>query len=405
MTKKELTAEAISPNGERLLQTNANKSRGRGLFVIPVAYLFGIMTLLGLLMGWENYQLILSWRKYNPSFAKEAANQLMDFYAWGLISLLIWQLMRVFSLQGPKWKRDLAAHLVISVAMAPFATLLYIAGIAATRLGTDTMTVMARLRLNLRSEVIPNAIEYLTIVAIIVSVEYYRRYQHEEQEKLQLQHALTESKLQTLRAQLNPHFLFNAMNSVSCLLHRDAAAADTMLSRVANLLRLTLARDNSREVRLLEEVELAEEYLEIQKIRFGPRLKLDIDIADDALEALVPNMLLQPLVENACVHGIARTHGECRLTIEARLEQGCLVLTIYNDGPPVRRDWKTHSGIGLRNTMERLSLLYDDDTKLELSNVQSGVRLRLRIPVHAAPGGTAAYSSISATTPIQPSVM
>lgn len=408
MIRKQLTPETISsdpPYGERLLQTSSAKSRGRGFFVVPVAYLFGIMTLLGLLMGWQNYQLILSWRKYSPSFANEAANQLIDFYAWGLVSLLIWQIMRVFSLQGPKWKRDLAAHLLISVAMAPFATLLYIAGIAATRLGTDTMTVMARLRLNLRAEVIANAIEYLTILAIIVSIEYYRRYRDEEQEKLRLQHALTESKLQTLRAQLNPHFLFNAMNSVSCLLHRDAAAADTMLSRVANLLRLSLARDDSREVRLLEEVELAEEYLEIQKIRFGSRLKLDIDIADEALEARVPNMLLQPLVENACVHGVARRRGECRLTIQARPEGQDLVIVICNDGPPVRRDWQTQSGIGLRNTRERLSLLYGPDATLDLSNVPDGVRLRLRIPLNIDRAQATGYKSLPASASVQPNVM
>jgi len=381
------------------------RNSGRGLFVIPVTYLFAIMTVLALLMGWQAYQLAVGWHRPNPSFADQAANQLIDYYCWSLIALFIWQIMRVFSLQGRKWKRDLVAHVLISVAMAPLATLLYISGVALTRVGTQSMSVMDRLRLNLRGEIVANAIEYLTILAIIVAVDYYRRYQNEQQENLQLQHALTESKLQTLRAQLNPHFLFNAMNSVSCLLHRDAAAADTMLSRVANLLRLTLARDNSREVRLLEEIELAEEYLEIQKIRFGSRLKLDIDIADEALEALVPNMLLQPLVENACIHGVARRRGECRLAIKARPEGARLLLTIYNDGPPVRRDWQSQSGIGLRNTMERLSLLYGEDAKLELSNVQDGVRLLVQIPLKMHPAQTSAYKSLPPQNPIQPNVM
>lgn len=363
------------------------------------------MTILGLVLGWQAYQLMLTYGRTKPLFAREAANQLIDCYAWGLIALVIWQIMRVFSLQGPKWKRDLAAHIVISVLMAPLATLLYISGVALTRIGSDTMTVKSRLQLNLRGELIPNAIEYLTFLAILVSVEYFRRYRDQEQRTLQLQHALTESKLQTLRAQLNPHFLFNAMNSVSCLLYRDATAADRMLSRVANLLRLTLARDDSREVRLLEEVELAEEYLEIQKIRFGSRLKLEIEIADEVLEARVPNMLLQPLVENACVHGVARTRGDCRLTIQARPENGYLLLTIYNDGPAVRRDWKIHAGIGLRNTMERLALLYGDDTKLELSNVDKGVRVLLRIPMHLDRGRSAGYESLPSPTPIQPNVM
>jgi sensor histidine kinase YesM len=356
-------------------------------------------------MGWQAYQLMLTWKRVTPSFAAETANQLIDCYAWALMGMVIWQFMRFFSLQGAKWKRDLAAHIVLSVLMAPVATLLYISGIALTRLGTDSMTVMERMRLNLRGELIQNALEYLTFLAILVSVENYRRYRDQEQEKVQLQHALTESKLHTLRAQLNPHFLFNAMNSVSCLLHRDAAAADTMLSRVANLLRLSLARDDSGEVRLLEEIELAEEYLEIQKIRFGSRLKLDIDIADEVLEARVPNMLLQPLVENACVHGVARTRGDCRLGIQARLEGEQLLIVIYNDGPPVRRDWKSQSGIGLRNTLERLSLLYGESAKLELSNVQGGVRLRVRIPMRDVSDQIEAYGSLPTITPVQPNAM
>jgi len=357
------------------------RKHGRGAFVIPVVYLFGIMTTLGLVMSWQAYQVLKQWNKPKNYFSLEAANQLIDCYVWSLVALGIWQAMRVFSLQGPKWKRDLAAHLGIAMVTAPVATFFYIGGLALSGLGKEGMTLESRLRWNLRAEFIPNVIEYLTILAILASIEYYRRYREGQRETTQLQHALTESKLQTLRAQLNPHFLFNAMNSVSCLLHRDAAAADQMLSRVANLLRLTLARDDSREVGLLEEVELAEEYLEIQKIRFGSRMKLEIDIDDDVLEACVPNMLLQPLVENACVHGVARTRGDCRLELRAKAESGDLVISIYNDGPSVRPDWKTHSGIGLKNTMERLSLLYKDSSTLELGNFRDGVRLVVRIPL------------------------
>jgi|GraSoiStandDraft_5_1057265.scaffolds.fasta_scaffold97859_1 two-component system LytT family sensor kinase len=382
-----------------------SRRRGRGLFVIPVAYLFAIMTTLGLVMGWQAYQVLKQWHRPHNYFSMEAANQLIDCYVWACIALAIWQYMRFFSVQGPKWKRDLAAHVVIAMATAPIATLLYISVIALTRLGIQDMSLDSRLRLNLRAEFIPNTLEYLTILAILASVEYYRHYRQSEQQTFHLQHALMESKLQTLRAQLNPHFLFNAMNSVSCLLHRDPAGADKMLSRVANLLRITLARDDSREVGLLEEVELAEEYLEIQRIRFGSRLKLDIDIADEALEARVPNMLLQPLVENACVHGVARTRGECRLEIKARPEGSDLVITIYNDGPSVRPDWKANSGIGLRNTIERLSLLYGEKSRLELTNFRGGVRLSVWIPLLVESKALTAYEAIATSTPAHPGVM
>lgn len=378
---------------------NYPRKRGRGLFVVPVAYLFAIMTSLALLLSWQAHQVMKQWNRPNNYFSEQAANQLIDFYVWSLMALAIWQYMRVFSLQGPRWKRDLAVHIGIAIVTAPLATCLYIAGVAIAKLGIRDMSVKARLGYNLRGEFGQNVIEYLTILAVLVSVEYYRRHRDGQRENLQLQHALTESKLQTLRAQLNPHFLFNAMNSVSCLLHRDPGAADRMLSRVANLLRLTLARDDSREVGLLEEVELAEEYLEIQKIRFGSRLKLEIDIDDDVLEARVPNMLLQPLVENACVHGVARTRGNCRLELRAKAEGGNLVISIYNDGPSVRPDWKTHSGIGLKNTIERLSLLYKEGSILELDNFRDGVRLIVRIPLVTTPTGIEMVDPVVPRTP------
>ena len=380
-------------------------TRKRGLFVFPAAYLFGIMTLLGLLIGWQDYELLLVWRRPHVHFSEEIANQLIDCYVWAMIALLIWQLMRWFPLQGTKWRRDLAVHFVIAPLMAPVATLLYIAGVAVTGLGKQDMSLSSRLKMNLHGELVPNSLEYLTILAILASIEYYRTYRDAQEETLRLQRALTESKLQALRAQLNPHFLFNALNSVSCLVHRDSAAADRMLSSIANLLRLTLARDDSREVGLLEEVELAEEYLEIQKIRFGSRLKLNIDIADEALDARVPSMLLQPLVENACVHGVAHTRGECHLDINAQPEGSDLVISIYNDGPRAPSDWRAQSGIGLRNTAERLALLYGDSADIELANFRQGVRVLVRLPFRSAHRAPEVLEQLAGLPAIRPATL
>jgi two-component system LytT family sensor kinase len=243
------------------------------------------------------------------------------------------------------------------------------------------MTLKSRLIWNLHATVISNVIEYFMLLGFIAAVDHYRRYRSEQQHSAQLRVALAESKLQTLRAQLNPHFIFNALNSVSCLIHTDINRADSMLARVANLLRLTLARDDSQQVPLLEEVELAEEYLEIQQIRFGSKLQLQIQISDDVLDVPVPSMLLQPLVENACVHGVARTQRQCRLEIAATREHESLVLTVYNDGPPLRPDWKKDSGIGLRNTVERLRLLDGEDHFFEVASFDQGVRAVMRIPI------------------------
>src|SRR6185437_11807163 len=127
------------------------KASGRGVFVFPVAYLFGIMTAFGLGMGWQAYQVLKDWHKPRNYFSMEAANQLIDCYVWSLVAIGIWQLMRVFSLQGSKWKRDLAAHIAIAAVNAPVATFLYIGGVAVTRLGIQDMSIESRLKLNLRA--------------------------------------------------------------------------------------------------------------------------------------------------------------------------------------------------------------------------------------------------------------
>jgi hypothetical protein len=387
------------------MQTSPANER-HGFFVIPVAYLWAIMTTLGLVMGWQAYQVLKQYQRPHNYFTAEAANQLVDCYVWAFMAIGIWQLMRWLPVQGRTWKRQLIAHIGISLVVSPIATLLYIAVIGVAGLGRQDMTLMYRLKLNLRGEWIPNAIEYLTILAILVSVQCYRRYREDQDEKLHLNRALTEAKLHALRAQLNPHFLFNALNSVSCLVHRDSAAADRMLANVANLLRLTLARDDSKEVSLLEEVEIAEEYLEIQRIRFGSRLKLNIEIADDVLEARVPNMLLQPLVENACVHGVARTRGDCQLEIRAHIEAGRLVISTYNDGPPLRPDWKSNPGIGLRNTAERLYLLYGSSSDMELSNSGGGVCLTVKLPLVLAEHSKVEHSELPViANPVQPTTI
>jgi hypothetical protein len=353
----------------------------RKLFVFPIAYLAGLMTLSALLLGWQDYQLLLAYHKKNTQFTLEVANHMADSLVWTFIALMIWQLLRIIPVHGPKLIRNLGIHALIAGALSPVACFAYIGVLYVCGFGSADMTLKSRLIWNLHATIVSNVVEYFMLLGFIAAVDHYQRYKLEQQHSSKLRVALAESKLQTLRAQLNPHFIFNALNSVSCLIHTDVERADSMLARVANLLRLTLSRDDSQQVPLLEEVELAEEYLEIQQIRFGTRLQLRIHISDDVLDVPVPSMLLQPLVENACVHGVARAQRQCRLEIRANRERDVLVLSVYNDGPPLRSNWKTETGIGLRNTVERLHLLYGDKHFFEVASFDLGVRVLLHIPV------------------------
>src|SRR6185312_7094663 len=143
---------SVARASEKESATATSRRSRRGVFVFPVAYLFGIMTAFGLGMGWQAYQVLKQWNKPRNYFSMEAANQLIDCYVWCLVAIGIWQLMRVFSLQGSKWKRDLAAHIAIAAVNAPVATFAYIGVVAITRLGIQDMSIQSRLRLNLRAE-------------------------------------------------------------------------------------------------------------------------------------------------------------------------------------------------------------------------------------------------------------
>src|SRR5262249_30258396 len=159
--------------------------------------------------------------------------------------------------------------------------------------------------------------------------------------------------LQALKRQLNPHFLFNTLNSISSLMYSDVQTADRMISRLSELLRSTLRDDGSQEVTLREELDVLDRYLEIEKIRFDERLRVTLRVDSEASEGLVPAFSLQPLVENALRHGIGPLESGGTLQIEARREQGRLRIRITDDGlgangQPIRE------GIGLKNTRSRL---------------------------------------------------
>jgi two-component system, LytTR family, sensor kinase len=189
---------------------------------------------------------------------------------------------------------------------------------------------------------------------------------------------LVQARLDALRGQLHPHFLFNTLNAVATLMHEDVDAADQMLTRLADLLRLALERGTA-EVTLAEELGFAERYLAIMQHRFSDRLTVTYEASESVANALVPTFVTQPLVENALEHGIARRPGPGRVEIAARRENGMLELSVTDDGPGVAVP--STAGIGLSNTRARLHQLYGDASAVILESVVGGgTRAVLRIP-------------------------
>src|SRR6185369_4509061 len=199
---------------------------------------------------------------------------------------------------------------------------------------------------------------------------YYREGREREIHAAALEAQLAQAQLQTLKMQLQPHFLFNTLNSISALNHEDPRAANRMIARLSELLRLTLENDGAQEVSLHQELDFLKRYLEIQQVRFGDRLKVHFDVAPETMDARVPNLLLQPLVENAIQHGLAPFSAPGEIHIHASRENGLLCLRIADSGPglPASTPSGAPDGIGLANTRARLQQLYGDAHRFELRN-------------------------------------
>jgi len=224
---------------------------------------------------------------------------------------------------------------------------------------------------------------YVPIVLIAHAVSYYRRFRERELRTSQLETQLAKARLQALKIQLQPHFLFNTLHSISALMLTDVPAADKMMTRLSDLLRMTLEDNETQVTTLSRELECVNGYLEIENIRFEDRLSIVFDIAPDTLDAEVPHLLLQPLVENAVRHGISRLSSGGEIRIVASHDEHCLHLRVRDNGPGLGNGDGPQSkvGLGLRATRERLEALFGNAQSFEVrAPAEGGVEAYVRIP-------------------------
>lgn len=223
---------------------------------------------------------------------------------------------------------------------------------------------------------------YLFLVGLAHALAYRGESERRALAGARLETRLVEAQLQALQHQLHPHFLFNTLNAIAGLMRSDVDAADRMMDRLGDLLRVTLHTSHIQEVPLKDELAMLQKYLDIEQTRFGSRLSVDLTIAPDTLDAMVPNLLLQPLVENAVRHGIAPLPRPGRVTIDAAREGGQLTIRIKDsgDGVPPHRLALLNQGVGLANTRARLEHLYRQRHTLAFSNVDHGFLVVISIP-------------------------
>lgn len=230
---------------------------------------------------------------------------------------------------------------------------------------------------------VSNIFKYWIIALGFLGWQYYQRYRERERQTAALATELVQARLQALRMQINPHFLFNTLNTISALIHENPNTADKMVVRLSELLRRTLDRGEAQEVPLREEIEFLKGYLEIEQTRFGTRLEVEISVPPDVENLMVPHLILQPLVENAIRHGIEPREEPGRVEVTARRDGDRLELSVRDsgDGLASSDSARSQGGIGLSNTRSRLAHLYGSDYSFDLTNGPGGgLEARIRIP-------------------------
>ncbi len=354
---------------------------------VRLAIIWGIWTFIGIVFTLQSY--FTSFRSERPMYFSDALYLQMTWsYLWALATPLVLLAASRLPIERNNWARSALLHVPISIVLSGIVTAIghvfvwLYWGMSVGR--TFSFERMARFVVANFSEGIGI---YLLIALMSYAFSYYRRYREGQLRTLQLEAQLSQAQLQALKMQLQPHFLFNTLHSISALLNKDPEAARKMITRLGDFLRLTLENSGSQEVTLKQEMEFLTCYLEIERIRFQNRLITRMDVAQPTLLAKVPNLILQPIVENAIRHGIAPRSTPGLIEIEAKQHNGTLRIQVRDNGPGLSKhrtsDILFKKGLGLANTETRLERLYGAAHLFDLSNnPDGGLIVTLEIPFH-----------------------
>jgi two-component system, LytTR family, sensor kinase len=224
---------------------------------------------------------------------------------------------------------------------------------------------------------------YGVIIGIYFAWDYYRKFNEEEIKYSQLETKFVQAKLLALKMQIHPHFLFNTLNSISTLIVTgENEKANKMLTLFGDFLRQTLDGEDSSEITLAKEIDFITKYIDVQKIRFGERMHVFFDILPETTNMLVPNFLLQPVVENSVRYAIADRKDEGIIAIRSHIRKDKLILEVEDNGPGLTIGSQTIFGIGLTNTKERLANMYKGETTFNMKNLGNGFLVTMEIPVN-----------------------
>jgi len=341
------------------------------------AVLFVAATAIAVLYSLERY-LYSRWVGEPVSLRSVLPAELIFTYAGALLAPLVMRFAQRFPLRGQEVSRNLAVHMVAMIAFVLVHVALFSLATVLLAPGMDLPSLPRVLGRSLLSWTVFDAIVYCALVTVNHAVIYYRVSKDRALRASQLEASLAQAQLQMLRMQLQPHFLFNTLHSISALMHKDVRRADSMVAALSDLLRMSLQNIGAQEVALQSELDFLQRYVEIMRLRFGDRLKVSIDIDPETRDARVPNLFFQPLVENSFRHGFGDL-GQGSITISVRRDGDMLRCDVVDDGRGLRTGHK--DGVGLASTRSRLSHLYGDNYVFTMRGAPNeGVHVTVVIP-------------------------
>jgi len=350
--------------------------------LVRYGLIWGVWTIVALFFSTQVYVSYISQRE--PITFRDFLFQITACYLWALATPLVLWLSRRYCIERHNWRRRAALHFGVSILLSSalvtvhYPLFMVFAGRASSLTWLRTFNVIL---LNLDKWMLI----YWVILGMSHAFSYYNSFRKGELKASELRTQLVQSQLEALKMQVQPHFLFNTLHSISALLSKDTEGARKMITRLGDFLRLTLENSGTQEVTLQQEIEFLNGYLEIERIRFQDRLTTDIRVDPDVLDVRVPNLILQPIVENAMRHAIGNsTSGRVEVTAAPR--NGVVRIEVKDNGPGIQAEQlvearRGRGGVGLANTQARLAGMYGDAAHFELSNNPTGgLVVALEIP-------------------------
>ena len=347
------------------------------------AFFITASTLVGLLFALQEWG-HMRWEGYEIGLGIVVGSWGLQYFLWGIIGWVLWRLFRPF-IQSASIAQIFAIVLPVSLATYLIEDMIWVAFVPHFPRNHPLMSYWQRVELNYKEDLMESMAIFWCAFFFFRGIGYYQQFREKERVAVQLQAQLANAKIAALRMQLNPHFLFNTMNSISSLMRSDVDAADSMLEHLSSLLRMTLERGDVQLIPLHDEIDFTETYLAMQDRRYAGRVTRTLSVDPELHDALVPAMILQPIVENAYAHGLSKLDRGGQLSIDVCRYGQRLRALITNNGVGLKPGVNGKSngyGVGLNNVKDRLRLHYGADCSFTMGEIDANrVQVAISFPL------------------------